>query len=292
MPAEVNATASVSRVRWMLRFSLRTFFVLLTMACVAGGWYLNRVQRQRAAVQAIEKQGGLVLYDVVLVEDDLALLIEHFNAQMVQFGGVVRQASDEPRPLSKSTLRGKLALVLGIDFVATPKRVTFDQSVVNPDLRPLHNLPQLERVQLYRCSDPAMLKQLRGLRSLQSLILTDRSLEDIRSLAKITQLRRLELNGTGVHDLSPLADLVDLEFLDISFTPVEDLSALSELSCLQSIALYQSKVTDLKPLYQLRKLRSIEIGEFPISDEEVGSIRAALPECTVLVLPVGFPHSK
>src|SRR5687767_3006090 len=48
--------------RW-LRFSLRTLLVLLTVACVTLGLWVQRAERQRRAVAAIREMGGSVTYD-------------------------------------------------------------------------------------------------------------------------------------------------------------------------------------------------------------------------------------
>jgi len=48
--------------RWF-RFSLRTFFVLLTIACVWLGIGVNRARNQRLAVEQIRALGGRVSYD-------------------------------------------------------------------------------------------------------------------------------------------------------------------------------------------------------------------------------------
>jgi hypothetical protein len=50
------------RRRW-LQFSLRGFLVVLTAGCIFSGWAVDRAQKQRAAVEAIEAVGGVVLYD-------------------------------------------------------------------------------------------------------------------------------------------------------------------------------------------------------------------------------------
>src|SRR5262245_13888831 len=50
--------------RW-LRFSLRTLLLLVTVACGAFGWLgykMRLVERQRAAVEAIQKLGGRVYF--------------------------------------------------------------------------------------------------------------------------------------------------------------------------------------------------------------------------------------
>ena len=50
------------RRRW-LQYSLRTFFVLLTVFCVWLGWMSYEAREQRKAVQWVQEIGGTVFYD-------------------------------------------------------------------------------------------------------------------------------------------------------------------------------------------------------------------------------------
>ena len=49
--------------RRYLRFSLRTFLVLLTLVCVWFGWQVNRANRERKAVAWVLEMGGSVWYE-------------------------------------------------------------------------------------------------------------------------------------------------------------------------------------------------------------------------------------
>ena len=51
----------LSRRRW-LQFSIRTLLVLVTLLCVALSLWIVPAERQRRAVEAIEKLGGIVFY--------------------------------------------------------------------------------------------------------------------------------------------------------------------------------------------------------------------------------------
>ncbi len=52
-----------TRHRRYRQFSLRTFLVVLTVACVWFGWQVNRANRQRKAVAWVLDIGGAVKYD-------------------------------------------------------------------------------------------------------------------------------------------------------------------------------------------------------------------------------------
>lgn len=57
-----ESQGSKSRSRLWIRVSLRSFVVLLTIACLCLGWFVNRVRQQRRVVQWIEDAGGFVEY--------------------------------------------------------------------------------------------------------------------------------------------------------------------------------------------------------------------------------------
>lgn len=61
-PAAIDASHLTSRRRWP-QFSLRTFFVLITVLAVWLGIVVNQAREQREAVKAFEALGGKVRYD-------------------------------------------------------------------------------------------------------------------------------------------------------------------------------------------------------------------------------------
>jgi hypothetical protein len=183
-----------------------------------------------------------------------------------------------PRALSEDGFRGKLARLLGMDYVATAKGVTFEVALLLSG--PLKDLPQLDHVSVHRCPETKALQVLTSLPQLRSLDLPDRKLQDIGFLSNATQLRLLYLTGTCVQDISPLA-----EVLDLSGTPVRDITPLAGLSRLKSLSLFRTPVTDLTPLHQLSQLRELSLGGHRVSDEAQRAFETAVPGCTVWWFP-------
>ncbi len=54
--------------RW-LTYSLRSFFLIVTVACLAFGYWANSAAKQRAAVDWVKKSGGECWYDSQVDED-------------------------------------------------------------------------------------------------------------------------------------------------------------------------------------------------------------------------------
>ena len=57
------------RKRRILRFSIRTLLIVLTIFCVALGWKVERARKQREAVAWVHEMGGSVNYDYELDDD-------------------------------------------------------------------------------------------------------------------------------------------------------------------------------------------------------------------------------
>ena len=68
MPLSANDQATSDAVprgprrRWM-QVSLRTLLILVTLLSIGLAWFVSRGERQRRAVAALEKVGGVVFYD-------------------------------------------------------------------------------------------------------------------------------------------------------------------------------------------------------------------------------------
>ena len=90
------------------------------------------------------------------------------------------------------------------------------------------------------------------------------------------------LPNTQVSDLTPLAELNNLTRLDLYETQVSDLSPLAELTNLEALDLAGTQVTDLSPLVKLEKLEWLLLEDTQVSEEQLQTLRKALPDCEIL----------
>ncbi|MCH7725853.1 MAG: leucine-rich repeat domain-containing protein [Planctomycetes bacterium] len=215
-----QTTKPKPRRRW-LQFSLRTFFVLLTLFCVWLGWTVHRANEQRKAVEWVREMGGTVFYDY-----------EYYY----QRGG--DDFVDDYEPTAQKWLRD----FLGDDYFQKVSGVYFAHTQVS-DLTPLAKLTSLEYLVLAdtQVSD---LTPLTRLTRLQHLRLDDTPVRDLTTLAKLTSLQVLDLDNTQVSDLAPLAELQNLEWLNIRRTQVSDLTPLANLTSLQKLWLDNTPVSE------------------------------------------------
>ncbi len=154
-----------------LRISLRTFFVVLTVVCVAGGWWVNRAVRQQRAVRWVQAHGGNVNYWKASWTtnerlQELGLLDYFCSVFMVEVGSVINELQD---------------------------------------LRPLADLPHLTELRLRGCRGD--LKPLSRLRSLRLLSVEYSEIHDLTPLTSLTEVRDLRLDLKHPVDLAALASM-------------------------------------------------------------------------------------
>jgi hypothetical protein len=188
------------RRRWF-RFSLRTMLVFTALACLALGWWVNAVQRQRRAIAAIKQNGGWFGYR----EDD---------SKKSKFKDWIREhATDWLGQNANDILGLDLFCDSWVEYFSTP----------NADLILLQcrELSSLTHIDLrYSGASDLGVRYLRGHRNLEALKLsgceniTDSS---VPILAEFKSLRRLNLCGTKVTNASlpKLATMKNLRYLTL-----------------------------------------------------------------------------
>lgn len=235
--------------RRFLRFSLRTFLVVLTLTGVWLGWQVNRADRQRKAVTWVEQMGGVVRY----------------NYEVNEEGHYV-----DPKPTGPEWLRDYCHQVVAVDLGET----------LVSDLGPLAHLPRLEGLVLCR-TRVSDLTPLANLKSLQSLSLAHTPVNDLTPLASLKGLQSLSISNTHVSDLGPLANLPRLETLYLGSTQVSSVTPLAGLKSLEVLSLLDTQVNDLTPLLKLKSLAFLTL-EPTTSEEQIVQLRQALPTCEIL----------
>ena len=185
------------------------------------GRKVEQKQIERAAVEAIVKSGGKVLYDF-------------------------QQVTDEPS--GPKWLRS----VLGEYFFSEVDEVDLNirTGVDCAGLRSLKALPHLQSLVLTGRVGDAELEDLNGLTRLQKLLFATTNVTDsgLIHLERLTSLRELYLSSARITDsgLIHLKDLAQLQVLDLRGTNVTDagLVDLKGLTQLQSLILYGTKVSE------------------------------------------------
>ncbi len=214
------------RLRWY-QYRLRSLFLLMLVAAIPLGWLsvkLKAARQQKAAVEAIEKLGGQVVYDY---------------------------QRDEFDTTSKCPGPAWLRKLLGDDLFANVRRVDLTVEITDADLETLKRLPQLQELCLGFSVSDAGLERLKGLAQLQALYLEYANISDagLKHLSGLSQLQRLSVPGTKVTDagLRHLKGLAQLRDLNVSGTKVSDAGVKELKKALPAIHVYPSVQTHGEP---------------------------------------------
>lgn len=92
------------------------------------------------------------------------------------------------------------------------------------------------------------------------------SITTLEPLSMLINLKELKCSQTKIGDLQPLSDLVGLEKLECINTSVNNLAPLSKLSGLRELQLSETQVSDVSPLASVSSLEILNIDKTPVSD--------------------------
>jgi len=264
------------RRRWLWYgvLALPVLAAMVAIPMISFALKLEQARKQRAAVDAIRRMGGVVYYDYQVYFDK----------------------SQNAPPPGPAWLRE----LFGVDMVASvvnvelgpqkPVDAGFDDAGLQQLEEPLKALPRLEwlGVDGAKVTD-AGLKHLAGLSQVKRLYIwgtsiTDSGLEHIQGL---TQLESLVIRETGITDagLRRLAGLKHLTRLDLTKTKITGpgLRHLEGLENLKLLHLGQTKITDagLEYLTGFHHLKELYLGDTHVTEEGVKKLREALPNCRI-----------
>jgi len=132
------------------------------------------------------------------------------------------------------------------------------------NLEPLNKLTELTVVNLSG-TPVSDLMPLRNLNNLESLDISNTSVNTLEPLRYCTKLHNLRLKGTPVADFSILSVFPELEALDISNTQATSLDPVKETVSLKDLRLGQTAIHDLSPLSGLVNLELLNISRTPVT---------------------------
>lgn len=278
--------------RSWLRFSLKAVFLFVTAFCVVCGWLgaqVERVHRQRRAVDEIEASGGELEF-VGRDQSGPETLLPRITRRWLHTdyfdevcGVWFTKARTTDADFARLQLLPNLPRLQNLVVVGTA--MTGDGFGGVPGLEGLTFLV-LER---NRLTDRG-LAPLEKMEALADLTLGEKRVTDagIAHLRNLTKLERLRLGGTKVTDvgLRHLSRLTSLELLGLQFTPVTDagLVQVGGLLRLEFLYLEGTRVTDegLKHLHGLTALKEIRLRGTGVTKSGVAKLQKTLPRCRVL----------
>lgn len=201
--------------RWSFRprFSLRTLFIVLTVGCLLGGYWMNRAIRQRTAVRRFYELTATRASDH---GDHATTMGYRYQGRDEYYKPIIPKWLHPLRDMIGEEAFGE---VTGVQLLDTP--------ATNDDLRCLADVPTVERVLLNRTK------------------VTD---DGIKFLLVCPRLRELQLDGLPITDqgVGQLVNLADLNTLSLSGTKITDegLVHLEKLTKLKQLWLRSTAITD------------------------------------------------
>lgn len=210
MPKSANTSA-----RWYFqpRFSLRTLFFVVTVACLLGGYWMNRAIRQRTAVRRF--------YELTAKRepdhgDNLTTMGYRYQGKDQYYKPIV---PNWLHPLRDAIGEEAFGEVTGVQLTNT--------NATNDDLRYLAVVPTVERVWLdgTKITDEGLCHLL-ACPNIRFLGLNDIPITDhgLAQISRLTELDSISLNGTKITDagLEHLAKLTKLKHLWLRKTAITD----------------------------------------------------------------------
>ena len=296
--------------RRFVRFSLKTFLIVITLLGVVAGPYIYRAERQKRVVQWWVNGGGLYSYDFEYIDngdyrpqakapgpaflhkligldyfaklirldpgnvvDDLSELEDQKELQCLG----VRTTSDNLAPLSRLTNLRSLGLIC---------ESVSDLPTVN-DLAPLSKLTNIEVMSLRNiiANDLSPLSNLTSLKRLglhyRAPVKDQTPVSDLTPLSGLINLKALTLTNIRANDLSSLSSLTNLKVIELRYAPVSDITPLSGLTSIELVSLANMPVSDLTPLIGLPNLKTLVVTKMTVSDDEIARFKQAMPNCEV-----------
>jgi hypothetical protein len=265
------------RLRALLQFRLGTLLLVVTVFCVWLGVQVNRTNKQRRAIAAIEAARGVIRYDY------------EYDPAGQRISDAVPPAPKWLRQLLGDDYFRKVVTVsFATEFYGRHKELGLSK-IDDQGLRLFESLPDVQKLELghNRAVTDAGLVHLRNLKKLDMLYLYDcnvtgTGLTHLEGLPALTglDLRWNPLTPDGFATLARLKNLVALG-LPASVTD-DDLAALKSLTKLKRLHLEQTGITDAG-LIHLESMTSLEEVTLPsrISDDALTRMRQALPQCLI-----------
>ncbi len=265
-----KTTKPTPKRRWF-RFSLRTLLIVVLLLSLPLGWFalkMREAEKQRKAVEAIEKAGGTVWYDYQ--EDESGMLMAEL---------------EPPAPTWLRELVGEdfFSDVIVVSFVDAPE-------VGNAALEHFKVLTRLKWLLLYgtQVTDVG-LENLSGLAELESLNIDAAHVTDegLKYLTGLTNLHDLNISRTRITDegLEYLKGMPSLEFLSLSETQLTNAGCLhlKWLINLRVLDLGGTQVTDegLEHIKKLIELEYLDLCDTHVTKEGIEELEKALPNCEI-----------
>ena len=115
------------------------------------------------------------------------------------------------------------------------------------------------------------------------IALVGREITDISGIIRFKSLQTLDLSNNSIENIYPFQYLpADLKALNLADNRISDTTPLMYLESLETLDLSGNNISSLSPIRLLTHLKRLDISRNPVSEEQIASLREALPECEII----------
>ena len=125
------------------------------------------------------------------------------------------------------------------------------------------NLETAIREAVGRPSGPVYAAELAGL---ESLMASDRGIEDLSGLQYCANLTDIDLWHNQISDISPLGNLTNLTYVELGDNEISNISPLGNLTNLTYLYLYSNQIADITSVANLTNLISLSLQYNQVND--------------------------
>jgi hypothetical protein len=274
----------------LLRFSLRTLLIVVTVLGIWLGLKVSAARRQKEAVEAVLNAGATVVYDYQMKPR------RPFPPAVSSLVGMqvgVKLPDFQQDATAQISGPAWLRERLGDDYFRTVVAVYFNRpkdSITKSDVDALAKLPEVqsfvfdgrEHRSVFGDADFSVLSRLHSLRMLSIMNCSEVNGSLLAELANPGNLQWLCLNTCNIDDrgMERIAMLTNLEKLMLSSTPITDESLIhvQNLTKLEDLQLSSTKITDagLKYLRRLNKLTYLSLQSTRVTSAGIADLQKEL----------------
>lgn len=113
------------------------------------------------------------------------------------------------------------------------------------------------------------------------LDLSSKNITDISNLCLFPKLESVNLSGNNISNIYSIEWVTSLRKLNLSNNLIEDITAIACLNELTVLDLRNNSVSSILPLIKLSKLEILYLGGNNLTEEQIETLRAALPNCDI-----------
>lgn len=122
--------------------------------------------------------------------------------------------------------------------------------------------------------------------NVSELDLSGHGLENLSGLERLNHLESLNLSRNQISNLYVMqlsASRLILKELDLSFNQIRSVGDLPHLTALERLNLYGNPLDGAQSLERMSSLRYLNVGSCGLSEEQLESLRTALPDCEIVL---------